>query len=148
MIKKLSLFSFVFLASISFVQGQDLTPLTCSVNRDLERCEISISSPQEFQSLSELDAFCAETCEGLPYHVTLTQNILFSNTIPDSNCVANFSPIMNFSGTLDGNGFYIAGICLKDSEQLEMLLSPAIFYHTEKAIFKNLTLKNIFVSSS
>lgn len=147
MIKKLSLFSFVFLATISFVQGQDLTPLTCSVNRDLERCEISINSPQEFQSLSELDAFCAEICEGLPYYVTLTQNILFSNTIPDSNCVANFSPIMNFSGTLDGNGHSIAGLCLKDSEQLEMLLAPAIFYHTDKATFKNLTLKNIFVSS-
>ena len=79
MIKKLSLFSFVFLASISFVQGQDLTPLTCSVNRDLERCEISISSPQEFQSLSELDAFCAETDKNeQPHKAAKIKNLLFT----------------------------------------------------------------------
>lgn len=139
--QKFSLFSFIILVAISWLQAQDAP--ACFFNSEANRCEINISSTEEFQNLANIQSSCMNLCQGAPFYVTLTEDLIFSEDILDSNCTANFSPIETFRGTFDGNNHTISGLCLKDTNPLEATLYPAIFNNVNQASFKNLTLKNI-----
>lgn len=144
MLKKFLIFSLSLLTFAVYVQGQEETPiLNCVVNEEKERCDVSISTPEAFQALSELDMQCSDFCGGFPYYVILENDISFNESELDSTCNVNFSPIDYFTGTLDGNGHSISGLCLKDTLLVEVAENPAIFKTVDNVVFKNLSLKNI-----
>ena len=157
--KRFFLFTF-----LSIVLTTNIHALSYSCPKESERfyCQIGISSVEEFNNLNNYlteNEFCYQACgdtvEIFSTVIRLEADLNFSSEAPDSSCSSNLTPIRTFSGTFDGNGKKMSGICLKVESESEISEGGAplgIFQNNyshfeleDTLIISDLTIENAYV---
>ena len=157
--KRFFLFTF-----LSIVLTTNIHALSYSCPKESERfyCQIGISSVEEFNNLNNYlteNEFCYQACgdtvEIFSTVIRLEADLNFSSEAPDSSCSSKLTPIRTFSGTFDGNGKKMSGICLKVESESEISEGGAplgIFQNNyshfeleDTLIISDLTIENAYV---